>query len=217
MREHGSIAGNPALGSRVQLTNRHWFSYPGYSEILVGRADDAAIKSNDPIRNPHRTSLEFLRDRAQLTRDQVGVFASWDVFKAIVSHQDGAFTVNAGYEAYDTPNAEVRRQSQQQFKTPTPWDSVRHDEYTVAFALDHLARHRPRVLYLALGETDDWAHDGRYDRVLQAYTRTDRYLEALWTWLQGQPDYRGRTSISDHDRPRPRQDRDRLARSRQGR
>ena len=203
MREHGSIAGNPAIGSRVQLTNRHWFSYPGYSEILVGRADDAAIKSNDPIRNPHRTALEFLRERAGLTREQVAVFASWDIFNALASQQDGTVTVNAGYEAYESPDAQVRRQSEQQFQTPTPWDSVRHDEYTVAFAMDHLARHRPRVLYLALGETDDWAHDGRYDRVLQAYTRTDRYLETLWTWLQSQPDYRGRTSLlitTDHGR-----------------
>ena len=61
------------------------------------------------------------------------------------------------------------------------------------------------MLYLALGETDDWAHDGRYDRVLEAYTRTDRYLKELWTWLQSQPDYRGRTSLlitTDHGRGR---------------
>ena len=203
MREHGSIAGNQAAGSRVQLTNQHWFSYPGYSEILVGRADDAAIKSNDPIRNPHRTVLEFLRERAKLTREQVAAFASWEIFREIVSRQDGAITVNAGYQAYDSPDAEVRRQSAQQFKTPTPWDSVRHDDYTFAFAMDHLTRHRPRVLYLAFGETDDWAHDGRYDRVLQAYTRPDQYLQALWTWLQAQPAYRGRTSLlitTDHGR-----------------
>lgn len=83
----------------------------------------------------------------------------------------------------------------------TPWDSVRHDAYTMRFAMDHLATHRPRVLYLALGETDDWAHDGRYDRVLETYTRTDEYLRQLWTWLQSQPDYRGRTHMlltTDH-------------------
>ena len=37
------------------------------------------------------------------------------------------------------------------------------------------------------GETDDWAHDGRYDRVLEAYARSDRYLAQLWTWLESQP------------------------------
>ena len=64
---------------------------------------------------------------------------------------------------------------------------------------------RPRVLYLALGETDDWAHDGRYDRVLEAYARSDAYLAQLWNWLQSQPEYKGRTHIlitTDHGRGR---------------
>ena len=203
MREQGSIAGNPALGSRVHVTNAHWFSYPGYSEILVGRAYDGEIKSNDPIRNPHRTVLEFLRERAKLSRAEVAVFASWSVFSAIAEHAEGALTVNAGAAAWDSPDQDVRRLSALQFETPTPWDTVRHDAYTVRFALDHLQHARPRVVYLSLGETDDWAHDGRYDRVLQAYTRTDEYLRRLWTWLQEQPDYRGQTSLlvtTDHGR-----------------
>jgi len=205
MREHGSIAGNPALKSRVHLANGHWFSYPGYSEILTGRAHDDVIKSNDAVRNPYPTVLEFLKQNAGLSSNQVAAFASWDVFNAIVEHTEGSLTVNAGFEAFDSPDEEIRRQSRLQFETPTPWDSVRHDAYTFRFAMDHLARHKPKVLYLALGETDDWAHDGRYDRVLETYTRTDDYLRQLWTWLQSQPEYRGRTHMlitTDHGRGR---------------
>ncbi len=205
MRDHGSIAGNAALGSRVHLTNGHWFSYPGYSEMLTGRAHDDTVKSNDPIRNPYPTALEFLKETEGLSREQVAVFASWETFNAIAEHREGALTINAGFEAFESPNEEARRESALQFETPTPWDSVRHDAYTFRFAIDHIARHRPRVIYLALGETDDWAHDGRYDRVLEAYSRTDRYLKKLWTWLQSQPDYRGQTSLlitTDHGRGR---------------
>ena len=64
-------------------------------------------------------------------------------------------------------------------------------------------------MYLALGETDDWAHDGRYDRVLDAYARTDQYLQELWTWLESQPEYRGRTHVlitTDHGRGRTTED-----------
>ena len=209
MRDQGSVAGNPARGSRVHLRNRHWFSYPGYAELLLGVAHDDTIKSNDPLRVPFKTVLEHVRGELRLPRDAVAAFTSWDVFSAIVEHREGMIRVNAGYTPYDTPDAAVRRDSDLQFATPTPWNSVRHDAYTMRFALDHLARHRPRVLYLALGETDDWAHDGRYDRVLEAYARTDQYLAQLWTWLQSQPEYAGQTSLlitTDHGRGRTRDD-----------
>jgi hypothetical protein len=131
------------------------------------------------------------------------------VFNAIVEHREGAMTVNAGFERFDHPDADVRKLSELQFRTQTPWDSVRHDEYTFRFAMAHLASARPRVLYIAFGETDDWAHDGRYDRVLEAYARTDLYLQELWTWLQAQPDYRDRTHVlisTDHGRGRTTKD-----------
>lgn len=203
MRDHGSVAGNRRLGSIVTLTNAHRFSYPGYSEILLGEAHDDIIKSNDPIRNPYATVLEVVQERLSLTKAQVAAFTSWNVFNAIVEHREGAITVNAGYEAFETPHAPTAGLSRLQFETPTPWNSVRHDLYTFRFAMDHVTRERPRMLYLALGETDDWAHDGRYDRVLETYARTDAYLRELWTWLQSDPEYRGRTHLvisTDHGR-----------------
>lgn len=203
VQTHGSIAGHHAAGSRVLLTNRLRFSYPGYAELLLGRAHDNTITSNDPVRNPYPTVFEFVASRAP--RAGVAVFASWTTFDAMVAHRAGAFTVNAGPKAVDSPDEHPRRLSALQFETPTGWDDVRHDAYTFHLAMDHLARHRPRVLYLAFDETDDWSHDGRYDRLLDAYARTDGYLKALWTWLQEQPDYRGVTSLivtTDHGRGR---------------
>jgi hypothetical protein len=203
MREHGSIAGNRTIGSSVTLTNNHRFSYPGYSEILLGEAHDDTIKSNDPLRNPYKTVLEEVQSALKLSRAQVAVFGSWNVFNAIVEHTEGSLTVNAGYERFESPDAFTRQLSALQEETPTGWNSVRHDVYTFRFAMDHLRRERPRFVYLALGETDDWAHDGRYDRVLETYARTDAYLRELWTWLQNDPEYRGRTHIlitTDHGR-----------------
>ena len=205
MREHGSIAGNRALKSAVNLTNRHWFSYPGYSEILVGAAHDDVIQSNDAVQNPYPTVLEFMQKKIGGGPNDVALFGSWSVFNAIGESRAGALTINAGFEAYTSANPAAERLSDLQIHTPTPWDSVRHDVYTTRLALSHLATYRPRVLYLALGETDDWAHDGRYDRVLEAYARSDAYLKELWNWLQSQSDYRGRTSLlitTDHGRGR---------------
>jgi hypothetical protein len=203
MREHGSIAGNARLGSIVTLTNTHRFSYPGYAEILLGEAHDAEIKSNDPVRNPYTTVLEEVQSRLKLTRTDVAAFTSWSVFSAIVEHREGALTVNAGFAPFPSPDPLIEELGRLQHETITPWSSVRHDVYTFRFAMDHLRRARPRLLYLALGETDDWAHDGRYDRVLDAYERSDRYLRELWTWLQADPAYRGQTHLlitTDHGR-----------------
>ncbi len=203
MREQGSIAGNARLGSRALLSNSHRFSYPGYSEILTGVARDSVIDSNSKKQNPNPTVLEVLKRELELSRAQVAAFASWDVFDWIVEHEPGSITSNSGFEAYEHPDAEVQALSRWQFETPTPWDSVRHDLYTFRFALAHLRSHAPRVLYLALGETDDWAHDDRYDRVLGALERTDRYLEQLWKFLESDQRYRGKTTIlmtTDHGR-----------------
>ncbi len=209
MREHGWIAGNRAGGSSVTLTNTHRFSYPGYAEILLGEAHDDTIKSNDPIRNPYPTVLEEVQRHHSLSKAQVAAFTSWNVFAAIVEHREGALTVNAGFAPYASADPLIRTMSGMQTETPTPWNSVRHDLYTFRFAMDHLEREKPRMLYLALGETDDWAHDGRYDRVLETYARNDAYLEELWTWLQSSPDYQGRTHIlltTDHGRGRTAKD-----------
>jgi hypothetical protein len=75
--------------------------------------------------------------------------------------------------------------------------------FTFRLAQAYLEQARPRVLFLSFNDTDSWAHEGRYDRLLDAYAATDRWLEQLWTWLQSQPDYAGRTHIlitTDHGR-----------------
>ena len=77
LTEHGSIAGDPQSGSTVQLRNRHWFSYPGYAEILLGEPHDDDIKSNDPVRNPYPTVLEAIRDGKGLPREKVATLLAW--------------------------------------------------------------------------------------------------------------------------------------------
>jgi Type I phosphodiesterase / nucleotide pyrophosphatase len=201
----GFVAGDRASGSRVSVTNTHWFSYPGYSEILTGQAHDDVIKSNDPIRNPFPSVLQFLVRRLGLQPSQVATFASWGTFAAIVESERGATTVNAGPTAYASASADVQLLSALQQETPMPWEDARRDAYTFRFAMDYLKREKPRVLYVAFDETDDWAHDGHYDLVLAMLHRTDAYLRELWETLQADPRYRGKTTLivaTDHGRGR---------------
>ena len=199
----GSIAGNHARRSTVALGNGHWFSYPGYAEILLGEPHDQDIKSNDPIRNPYTTVLERIRERLNLTPAQVATFASWSVFNAIVEHTEGATTVNAGVESWAATSDAIGMIDRLQRDVVTPWDGTRFDAFTFRLAMAHMAAAQPRVLYLAFDETDDWAHDGRYDRVLDTYARFDGFLKELWEWIDSQPAYRGRTHLlitTDHGR-----------------
>jgi hypothetical protein len=200
---HGSIAGNVARGSSVRVTNRHRFSYPGYAEILVGEAHDDVIDSNDKRRNPHPTILEFLKRALRVDERQVAAFASWDTFDWIVEHDAGTITSNAGFERYQHTDPAVDIVNRLQGEALTPWDAARHDAYTFQLAMIHLRAFRPRVLYVALDETDDWAHDGRYDRVLDSLHTIDDYLRELWTFLQQDARYRDRTALVitvDHGR-----------------
>lgn len=203
MKEHGSIAGNRSLGSSVMTTNRMWFSYPGYSEILTGQANDDVINSNDRIRNPNTTVLEFLKRKLNLDKNQVALFGSWDVFNWIGEHEEGAVTINAGHEPYDHPSPEIKVLSELQNERLSPWDSVRFDYFTFRFAMEHLKTYQPRVMHIALGETDDWAHGGDYTHTIESFHKNDRQFKELWEYLESAPKYRGKTSIIitiDHGR-----------------
>lgn len=204
MREHGSIAGNAALGSRVQVGNRMRFSYPGYAELLTGRARDEVIDSNDKRRIPFPTVLEFVRERLDLPRGKVAAFGSWDRFEDMTEHRAGSIYVNAGFMPYASSDPGVRRLDAMQDKA-LAWTEERFDAFTEAFAMDYLQRERPRLLYVGLGDTDEWAHAGNYELLLRALHDTDAFLRELWDWLQSQPEYRGNTTLivtTDHGRGR---------------
>ena len=203
--QQGFIAGNRTVGSRMRVANTLKFSYPGYSELLTGAPHDDVITSNDNTRYPFLTVLEWLRADLKLPREGIAAFGSWETFNYIAEREEGAITINAGYEDFTHPDPEMKTLSALQHLTPNGFHGARHDIYTFRFGLAHLQTARPRVLYLAFDETDDWAHLKRYDLVLDTLHRTDRQLEQLWTWLQSDPEYRGTTTLIltvDHGRGR---------------
>ncbi len=80
----------------MSVANNYYFSYPGYSEILTGIADDN-IDSNDKIYNPNLTFLEWLNNH-KLYKNKVAAFASWDVFPYIINTERSKIPVNAGFD-----------------------------------------------------------------------------------------------------------------------
>jgi len=164
------VLGNVNKHSSARVTNAYRVSYPGYAEILTGRAQDDAIRGNDGVRNPATTVLEFLRRKLGLPSSQVALFGSWEMFELIGEHQPGSIFINAGYRELELPAATepLRRLSALQFDILTPWTEERHDYITFEMALEYLKVAKPRVLHIAFNETDDWAHEKRNNRVLDA-------------------------------------------------
>lgn len=203
LAKEGQLYGNRAAGSKVNVSNPYWFSYPGYNEILTGYGDEA-IDSNDKKPNPNVTVLEFLNQQRGF-RGKVAAFASWNVFPWIVNEERSGVPVNAGEEAVEGRLSE-RQQLLNELQTQlhTPWGaSARHDVLTYHFAKEYLRRHKPRVLLIAFDETDDHAHDGNYTDYLESAHRVDALLADLWATVQADPHYRGKTTFivtTDHGR-----------------
>ncbi|SDE96868.1 Metalloenzyme superfamily protein [Pricia antarctica] len=200
----GQIHGNRMLGSQVDLTNKMWFSYPGYNEILTGKADDARIDSNDKIPNPNTTILEIANTDSKY-KGKVAAFGSWDVFPYIVNEERADVPVNAGFELAQGKDLTDREMflNELQPKVPSPWSSVRFDAFTHYYALEKMKKDHPEFVYISYGETDDFAHDGEYDSYLKSAHTTDALIEQLWYFTQSDPFYKNNTLFiitTDHGR-----------------
>lgn len=198
----GQIYGNRDRGSDAYVTNGLNFSYPGYNETLCG-FPDPSIRSNDNIPNPNVTVLEWLHHKAPY-RGKVAAFGAWEVIASILNGERAGFAVNAGYAPFVDPLAAPGLELLNRLKRETfAWDDEAFDSFAFHTALDYLKVHKPRILYLSLGETDDWAHEGKYDSYLRAANRVDQYLKELWDTAQSMDQYRGTTALifsTDHGR-----------------
>lgn len=203
MARQGQIFGDRSRRAAVRLTNGLKFSYPGYSEMFCGLAD-ARIDSNAKKPNTNLSVLEYLNSRPAF-QGRVAAFCTWDVFPSIFRSERNGLKVHAAWKAVsDEPLSERQRfYNDLLLSLPHYWPDNVFDTVTMGFAREHLLRHKPRVFYVGLGETDEWGHGRRYDLYLEAAHQADRFLADLWRLVQGLPEYRGKTALlvtTDHGR-----------------
>jgi hypothetical protein len=203
LAKNGQIYGNQKLGSEAYVTNGLNFSYPGYNETLCG-FPDPRIDSNDKNLNPNVTVLEWLNGKPAY-KGKVAAFGAWDTFPFIFNAQRAGFPVNAGYDPFVTSPMTPKFELLNQLKAESPrlWEDEAFDNIPVQTALEYLKVKKPRVMYLSLGEPDDWAHAGNYTEYLRSIHRADEYLKMLWGAVQSMPGYRDHTTLifsPDHGR-----------------
>ncbi len=178
MGRQGVLLGNRDAGECARVQNDMWFSYPGYTEMLAGKPNPAIVE-NDPIPNPDVTVLEWANKRADFA-GKVEMVGTWNLFTYIVNAERSGVPVN---EALD--------------------GQVGTDARTGRAGLELLAKRKPRLIFISFDDTDKYAHVGNYEAYLASMERGDEYLRQLWQQLQGDPFYRGQTTLivtTDHGR-----------------
>ena len=201
--KQGQLWGNRDLGSEVRVSNGHNFSYPGYNEFLTGYADPG-IDSNDKKLNANTNVFEWLNAKPAF-HGRVAAAVNWDVLPWILNAPRGGFPV---WSAWNVPEGTRRllvpeALTEMAERSRTVWPNVVLDTF-VGYAARHAVRSlRPRAMYVSFGETDDWAHEGHYDRYLRAAREFDRFIGELWALTQSLSEYRGTTTFFitvDHGR-----------------
>ena len=197
---HGQLYGNRNAGCEVNNANPYWFSYPGYNEIFTGYPD-TAVNSNDKIPNKNENVLEFINKQKGYT-GKVAAFTTWDCFPYILNKWRSGIYVNADVDTLKFNTPQLQLINDMQFLTTRPID-VRPDVFTYFAGREYLKTYKPKVLYIAFDETDDFAHAGEYDQYLKSAHAEDAMIADLWNILQSIPQYKDKTTLivtCDHGR-----------------
>jgi len=201
--KRGQLLGNQNQGSVVNIANDRKFSYPGYNEVLTGAADPR-VDSNAKKLNANVTVFEWLHGRSGF-QAKVALFATWDVFPYIFNIERSKLPIWPAWgPRFENPEIQVPEAVTALLRDTTQiWESVIFDSFLFHAALDHVKRKQPRLLFLGFGETDEWAHAGRYDHYLTAAHQVDAFIRRLWETVQAMPQYRDKTTFiitTDHGR-----------------
>lgn len=199
----GILLGNRNFGNYFNNANPYWFSYPGYNEIFTGYPD-TAVNSNDKIPNKNENVFEFL-SKLPAYRNKAAVVGSWDVFSFIFNEKRSGILVNDGFRDMTGPlNDRQRHFNELQHEMPPIFHGgERLDVATFNIGFEYLKAKQPRLFFLGLGDTDEFAHGGIYDMYLDATQKADDWIRRIWEYIQSTPAYKDKTTLiitTDHGR-----------------
>lgn len=202
--KQGQLFGDRDYGNLVNVQNKYWFSYPGRSEIFTGYYD-SAVNSNDYPDNPNSNVLEFINKQPDF-QGEVVTFSSWDAVARILNRNRNKMLVNVYRENVEGKSLSSLQKEANLWQHTLPdvfGKGERLDAATYALAKAYLIANHPRILYIDLGDNDDFAHAGEYGDYLDAAHYADAMFKDIWTTLQEDPFYKDKTDLlifPDHGR-----------------
>jgi hypothetical protein len=158
VRERGASIGSPGRGV-ISATGPNFVSLPGYTELLTGRAPISCQNNTCPP-----IGIPTILDDAHAAGASVAVFGSWEILDRAVSARPGSFLVSVG------------RGGDEHIDPAPGVGDFRPDHLTAELALHHLETQRPDVLYVSLGEPDEYGHHDDYPGYLRALAFADAFV-----------------------------------------
>lgn len=195
----GQLYGNRNIGSNVDNANPYKFSYPGYNEIFTGYPD-TAVNSNDKIKNKNTNVLEFI-NKQKGYEGRIASFNTWDVAPYFLNKWRNGLYVNADQDSIAFSSSSKLIDDIQKLSMKP--NGERLDVVTYIAAREYLKEYKPKVLYISFDETDEYAHQGKYDYYLGAAHAEDGMLADIWNTVQSMPEYKNNTTLivtCDHGR-----------------
>ena len=200
--KNGQLYGNRFFGNKSNAANPYKISYPGYNEIFTGYTDRNII-INYPKENPNINILEYL-NKQEKYQGKVVAFSSWSVFPYILNEKRSGFTVNSGYENMQDENGDTTFQLINKLQdNVVEKNQTRYDWLTFLNAKEYIQQHHPKIVFIGLGETDEFAHEAHYDKYLQHANAVDKMISDLWYYVQTNSFYKNKTTFiitTDHGR-----------------
>jgi arylsulfatase A-like enzyme len=150
--------------------------------------------------------LERARRELGLEDGEVAVVGSWPKVALAAERTAGAVAVSVGFAPLrllgDEPDGVSEALAAAAVTDPPPWP-YRRDRHTWAMAMHHLERAHPRLLWISLGDPDEWAHLDEYRAYAAAVRELDDRLAGLFEQLAAMGEYGEGASVlvtTDHGR-----------------
>lgn len=207
MIARGVALGSPSYEPAIAASGPEFVSLPGYKELLSGRPATRCTSNRCPPMDVP-TLLDVARQSLGGERSSVAAIASWERLDRATAMDNDAIVVSVG-RRNGRSHAELRQsacmsaivdEAARAGSAPGNGD-YRPDRYTTALALAYLRERQPRLLFVGLGDTDEYGHAQSYRGYVGALQALDRFLGALAEELAALGRYGEETTVvltTDH-------------------
>jgi hypothetical protein len=178
----GAALGAPGYGPGLFASGPNFLSVPGYMEMMTGLRPTGCTTNGCRQVTIPTIADDFARESGSDPRN-VAIIGSWEGLERAASSDESKLTISIGRTRGDTrdnlcyDDTSCALLDAGANAGPEPGHgNYRRDRETSAIALHYLRTHRPRFLFLGLGDTDEYAHKDDYRGYLKALIRADHVI-----------------------------------------